>query len=87
MTISDICREFNISSSRLKRLFRENEACGVIDFFISLKIDRAKALISEGGMNFTQISERLGFSSLHYFSRVFRQRTGMTPSEYRRMSN
>ena len=87
VTISDICREFNISSSRLKRIFRENESCGVIDYFISLKIDRAKSLISEGGMNFTQISERLGFSSLHYFSRVFRQRTGMTPSEYRRTSN
>jgi len=87
IAIADICREFNISSSRLKRIFRENESCGVIDYFISLKIDRAKSLISEGGMNFTQISERLGFSSLHYFSRVFHQRTGVTPSEYRRTLN
>jgi len=84
VTVADICREFNISSSRLKRIFHENESCGVIDFFIGLKIERAKAMIKEGGMNFTQISERLGFSSLHYFSRLFRNRTGMTPSEFKR---
>ena len=33
-------------------------------------------------MNFTQISEQLGYTSIHYFSRQFKKVTGMTPSEY-----
>ncbi|HJB28450.1 MAG TPA: AraC family transcriptional regulator, partial [Candidatus Blautia faecavium] len=33
-------------------------------------------------MNFTQISEYLGYSSIHYFSRQFKKISGMTPSEY-----
>ena len=33
-------------------------------------------------MNFTQISETLGYSSIHYFSRQFKKLTNMTPSEY-----
>ena len=33
-------------------------------------------------MNFTQISDFLGYSSIHYFSRQFKKITGMTPSEY-----
>ena len=33
-------------------------------------------------MNFTQISEKLGYTSIHYFSRQFKKVTGMTPSEY-----
>ena len=36
----------------------------------------------EGRLNFTQIAARLGFQSPHYFSRRFRQATGMSPSEY-----
>jgi len=82
VTVDGICREFSISSSHLKRLFRENENCGAIDYFIGLKIDRARSMLENGGMNITQISERLGFSSPHYFSRVFRQRVGIPPSEY-----
>ncbi len=83
VSLSDICRDFNLSASFLKRLFRENEGCGAIDYFISRKIDRAKTLIREGRLNFSEIAEGLGFSSLHYFSRLFKSRTGMTPSEYR----
>ncbi|HBG76970.1 MAG TPA: AraC family transcriptional regulator, partial [Clostridiales bacterium] len=32
--------------------------------------------------NFTEVSEMLGFSTIHYFSNVFKKTTGMTPSEY-----
>ena len=39
-------------------------------------------MIRSGQMNFTQISEYLGYSSIHYFSRQFKRSTGMTPSEY-----
>ena len=83
VSLNEICRDFSISASFLKRLFRENEGCGAIDYFISRKIDRAKTLIREGRLNFSEIAERLGFSSPHYFSRLFKSRTGMTPSEYR----
>ena len=47
-----------------------------------MKIDFAKQLIRENDMNFTQISDFLGYSSIHYFSRQFKRSTGMTPSEY-----
>ena len=39
-------------------------------------------MIREDYYNFTQIADRLGFSSIHYFSRQFKRITGMTPSEY-----
>jgi YesN/AraC family two-component response regulator len=47
-----------------------------------MKIDRAKEMIREKKYNFSEISERLSFSSIHYFSRRFKLITGMTPSEY-----
>jgi YesN/AraC family two-component response regulator len=54
----------------------------VIDYFTKLKIDMAKQLVRDNHMNFTQIADYLGYSSIHYFSRQFKKTTGMTPSEY-----
>ena len=47
-----------------------------------MKVNAAKQLIRTNKMNFTQISEQLGYTSIHYFSRQFKKVTGMTPSEY-----
>ena len=53
-----------------------------MQYFQKMKIDRAKEMIREKKYNFSEISERLSFSSIHYFSRRFKAITGMTPSEY-----
>ncbi|MDO4298383.1 MAG: AraC family transcriptional regulator [Lachnospiraceae bacterium] len=82
VTIEDICRENLIGRSQLQKLFREKHGCGVIDYFTRMKVEYAKQLIREQKHNFTQISELLGYSSIHYFSRRFKKVTGMTPSEY-----
>lgn len=85
LTVEEIASACSVSVSGLKALCREFCGCGPIDYLISLRILAAKELIRESGMNFTEIAERTGFSSLHYFSRVFKARTGMTPSEYAKM--
>lgn len=82
LTIEKICRENLIGRSQLQKLFRDHNQCGVIDYFSHLKIDLAKQLIRENHHNFTQISDFLGYTSIHYFSRQFKKITGMTPSEY-----
>ena len=77
-----ICRDNLIGRSQLQKLFQEKTGNGVIEYFSKMKIDAAKQLIRTGHMNFTQISQELGYSSIHYFSRQFKKLTGMTPSEY-----
>ena len=54
-----------------------------MDYWTNLKIKRAKALIRQGGYNITQISEELGYSSIHHFTRMFKRVTGMAPTVYR----
>ena len=82
LTIEQICRDNLIGRFGLQSLFYDKFKCGVMDYFIHLKIDMAKQLIRDNHMNFTQIAEYLGYSSIHYFSRQFKKNTGMTPSEY-----
>lgn len=84
LTIRQICQDNLIGRAQLERCFRDQTGGGVIDYFNKLKIDAARRMIREGRLNITQIASRLGFSSIHYFSRRFKALTGMTPSEYTR---
>ena len=80
LTIETICKNTLVSRSRLQKLFQELHGCGVIEFFTLMKIDTAKELIRSNQLNFTQIADRLGYTSIHYFSRQFKKVTHMNPS-------
>ena len=82
LSLDTICRDTLTGRSQLQKIFREAHGCGVIDYFSSMKIETAKQLIRDNHLNFTEISDRLGYTSVHYFSRQFKKLTGMTPSEY-----
>lgn len=82
LEFKDILKEFNLSASVVKKIFREQMGCGVMDYFSRLKIDKAKELIREENFTFTEISEKLGFNTSQYFTTVFKRISGMTPTEY-----
>lgn len=82
ITIEKICRDNLIGRSQLQKIFHKKSGLGIIEYFSKMKIDTAKQMIRSEQMNFTQISEKLGYASIHYFSRQFKKLTGMTPSEY-----
>lgn len=82
ITMETLCHDTMLSASKAQRLFRARHSCGPIHYFCMKKVELAKELIRSDDRNFTQISECLGYSSVHYFSRQFKKFTGMTPSEY-----
>lgn len=82
INIASICNAFSISRSRLQKLFKRRCNLGIIEYASYLKIEQAKEIIRSKNVNFTQVAEDLGYSSIHYFSRQFKKISGMTPSEY-----
>ena len=82
LSLTEIASVANISVSSLREIFRTNASCGVIEYFINMKIEQAKKFIRDDNYNITQIAELLGYSGPHYFSRQFRQKTGMSPLQY-----
>jgi len=84
ISVDEICRELNYSKTYISRIF--NQCCHVtiIEYYTDLKIREAKKLIRENIYTFTEISNMLCFSSPHYFSRVFKKKTNMTPGEYQK---
>lgn len=87
LTVRDIAAHFLISPTALTKKFRKDTGQSVIDYFTFLKIQKAKQMIGSSSHNFTEISEELGFSTVNYFSRVFKDKVGMTPTEYSRYSS
>lgn len=78
-----LCEHFSVSRTYLCRIFKEENGTSPIDYWIDLKIKEAKKLIREGNYNITQISELLGYSSIHHFTRMFKRSTGLSPIAYR----
>ena len=87
LSLEEISKLTGISVTHMKRTFKKHHDGGIIDCFILMKIDEAKRLIAETKLSFTEISDTLGFSSSAYFSRTFKKKTGLTPSEYLHMVN
>lgn len=85
LSLTDIAATHNMSVSALKLLFREYNVESPINFFNNLKMTEAKRLLIESSQSITAISESLGFSSVHYFTQFFKNKSGMSPSEYRHL--
>lgn len=78
----DVRQFSNLSRTNLKVLFKDKTGMSVMEFFRNIKVEEAKKMIREEHYNFTEISKKLGYDSIHYFSRQFKKITGMSPSEY-----
>lgn len=81
-TVGDICTEYMTNKQTLENIFKNNTGMSVIEYCRKRKIDFAKKHLREDSYNISQISEILGFSSVHYFTRTFHKLENMTPSEY-----
>ena len=82
LTVPLVAEGIGVSASYLTALFHKHLHLSPGEYVRRIKLDRSKQLIREGQMNFTQVSESLQYSTVHHFSRQFKQMFGMTPTEY-----
>ncbi|MBQ7793621.1 MAG: helix-turn-helix transcriptional regulator [Clostridia bacterium] len=82
ITLGELCFLFGTNKTTLCSAFKNAYGDTVIGYINKLKIKEAKRLMREGNYNLTEISSILRFSSLHYFSRMFKKQERISPSEY-----
>lgn len=75
-----------ISEVYLRQLFREQMGVSPKKYISELRIERAKQLLWESRMTVQDIASACGFGTPNHFCRKFREMTGQTPGEYRRLS-
>lgn len=84
VNLQTVCTHFNISKSYVCRIYKEYTSSSIIKHMSKLKIKEAKKLLRQDDMNISQIADKLGFSSIHNFTRSFKNETGVSPSEYKK---
>ena len=77
-----VAKNAKVSPSYLTALFQKHLQISPGEYIRRIKLQESKQMIREGSMNFTEISEALQYSTVHHFSRQFKEKFGITPTEY-----
>ena len=83
ITLEDLSEIAHFEKAYLITKFKEIWGLSPMKYVNALRIERAKQLLSTTEKSITDIAYETGFGSIHYFTRYFKDSTGITPSEYR----
>lgn len=83
LVVDDLVHEMAVSRSVFFKKLKSLTGLAPIEFIKEMRVKRAAQLIETGEFNMTQISYMVGINDPRYFSKCFKQRFGMTPTEYR----
>lgn len=82
--IAELASDAGYSVDHFSRVFREVMGQSPRDYQVTARIDRARQLLSESSLTVSQIADALGYRDVYFFSRQFKQRTGRSPTQYRK---
>ena len=82
LTVPIVARHADVSPSYLTALFHKNLQISPGEYIRRIKLQESKQMIRENNMNFTEIAAALQYSTVHHFSRQFKEKFGITPTEY-----
>ena len=82
LTLNDVAAVFNFSPNYLSQLFAQNSESGFVEFVTATRITAAKELMASTDLKVYEISDKVGFDSAFYFSKVFKKLEGVSPREY-----
>ena len=84
LTVKEVAREVFISPSYFLHLFKEKSGYTFTDYLTNVRLQKAKELLIKTENSITDIAYEAGFSNSNYFSSVFKNIEGITPSEYKK---
>lgn len=80
----DVCQELNLSYKYVARIVKTGLGMTLTDYLNRRRIHKARTLLLRGNCSVGEVSQAVGFADPYYFSRVFRQIEGVSPSEFRK---
>lgn len=86
LSVSTLCRRFNISKNYLYSRFHTFFNCTVNDYVNSKRIERAKEILLNTNIPISDVAEECGIYNHTYFCRLFKRKTGISPAAYRKIN-
>ncbi len=84
ITLSQICDHFRFSRSYISHKFKKRTGKSFREYLTDIRLEDAKSLLFYSNLNITEIAFAVGFENSNYFSNVFKEHTGLSPSQYRK---
>ncbi len=84
LNISGLCRKLSTSRTQLHNRIKSSTGMSATQFIRTIRLAKAKELLSQTDMNISEIAYQCGFRLHHYFSRVFAEAEGCSPTVFRR---
>jgi AraC-like DNA-binding protein len=81
--MQDLAKETGMSYSRFRLVFKELTGRAPHQYHLDIRMNKARDLLLHSTLSISEIADRLGFASAYYFSRIFKQRNGCSPSIHR----
>ena len=82
--LEEVAKEFSYSTSHLRFIFRKKMGISIGSYIQKIKINRARSLLINSGLNISEIAAACGYDSLFSFSRAFKKKTGLSPNAYKK---
>jgi AraC-like DNA-binding protein len=86
INLPSIADQIGISTSRLNEIFKQFTSMTPYQYYIHIKIHKAEDLLGQEGLSVKEAAWRMGFEDQYYFSRLFKNKTGIAPSEWKKYS-
>ncbi len=83
ISMPDVASALNVSYTTFRRLFKRYTGLAPSQYFINLRLHRAKQLLRSTDCSIKEIAFRLHFENPEYFATLFKKRTGLRPSDFR----
>src|ERR1051325_327839 len=83
--VAALAARASISPSHFFALFKRETGSPPIDYFIRLRMGRARELLESTGVSVKEVAATLGYQDPFYFSRLFKSVNGVAPTDYRRL--
>lgn len=83
ITLKSIALYAHVNDSYLSRTFKKECGYSITEYITTLRIEKAKELLTNSNVLTYEVSEQIGISDPSYFSLLFKKHTGLTPKEYR----
>ena len=81
-SLDAISRELSYNKKYISTLFKKHIGIGITEYVNTVRIQNACTMIEQGFISVGDIAEKCGFADVHYFSKIFKAKMGMVPSQY-----
>lgn len=83
VTLNEVAENIYVSTFYISRMFKKELGISFVDYLNDVRIEKAKELLKDVKYKTYEVAELVGIPDPHYFSKIFKKYSGMTPSEYK----